>query len=75
MGLILKEENLNGEPEDLARVIDKLMSQGSGHLVIDLDEDDDGIKYSTTSTTDCGGKLGACAQPTEFIDESFEDED
>ncbi len=71
MGLILKEENNNGEPEDLVSVIDKLISQGTGHLVIDLDEEGEGIKYTTVQTNDCG--MGACAQPTEFQDEDFDE--
>ncbi|SDA17264.1 hypothetical protein SAMN02910447_01287 [Ruminococcus sp. YE71] len=74
MGLILKEENSNGEPDDLVSVIDKLIAQGTGHLVIDLDEESDGIKYTTVQSNDCCVN-GACAQPTEFQDEAFDDED
>ncbi len=73
MGLILKEENSNGEPDDLVSVIDKLIAQGTGHLVIDLDEEGEGVKYTTVQTNDCG--TGACCQPTEFPDEAFDDED
>ena len=40
--------------------------------VIDLDEEGEGIKYTTVQTNDCG--TGACAQPTEFQDEDFDDE-
>lgn len=73
MGFILKEENSNGEPEDLAAVIDKLFSEGSGHLVINLSEDGEGMQFTTTNSNDCG-TLGACAQPTEFIEDD-DDED
>ena len=71
MGLLLREDNSNGEPEDLAAMIDKIFKQGSGHLVIDLDAAEEGMRFTTTNTTDCG-PLGACAQPTEFIDEDDE---
>lgn len=69
MGYILtKDENSNGEPEDLASVIDKLMADGSGHLTVDLNNMEDGITFTTVNSSDCG-KLGACAQPTEDIDQ------
>ena len=72
MGLILKDDNSNGGPEDLAAMIDKIFKQGSGHLVIDLDAaEEGGMRFTTANTTDCG-PLGACAQPTEFIDEDDE---
>lgn len=68
MGYILeKDEKGNGEPMELASVIDKLMADGSGHLNVDLSNLEDGIKFTTINSTDCG-KLGACAQPTEFFD-------
>ena len=73
MGLILKEDNSNGEPEDLAAMIDKIFKQGSGHLVIDLDAAEEGMRFTTANSTDCGA-LGACAQPTEFIDEDDEND-
>lgn len=73
MGLILKEENSNGEPEDLAAMIDKIFKQGSGHLVIDLDAAEEGMRFTTANSTDCGG-IGACAQPTEFIDDDAEND-
>lgn len=72
MGYILtKDENGNGEPEDLVSVIDKLMADGSGHLTVDLNNMEDGITFTTTNTADCG-RLGACAQPTEDMDEDDE---
>lgn len=73
MGLILKEDNSNGEPEDLAGMIDKLFQQGTGHLVINLDELGEGMTFTTTNSTDCGVN-GACAQPTEFIEEDDEND-
>ncbi|MBR1723711.1 MAG: hypothetical protein IJ723_01640 [Ruminococcus sp.] len=71
MGYIMKEEN--GEPEDLASVIDKLMADGSGHLHVDLSNMENGITFTTVNSNDCG-TLGACAQPTELLDEE-DDED
>ncbi len=74
MGYMLKkEDNGTGEPEDLARVIDKLLADGSGRLTVDLDDMQNGITFTTTKTTDCG-RLGACAQPTEDIDEQEGDD-
>ena len=69
MGYILtKDENPNGEPEDLVSVIHILIADGSGHLTIDLNDMENGITFTTTKTSDCG-KLGACAQPTEDIEQ------
>lgn len=73
MGYILKEDNSLGEPEDLASVIDKLMADGSGHLHVDLNDMENGITFTTVKSNDCG-TLGACAQPTEFLDEDDEEE-
>ena len=72
MGLILKEDNSNGEPEDLAAMIDRLFQQGGGHLVIDMDELGENVRF-TTARGDCA-EMGACAQPTEFIDEDDEND-
>lgn len=71
MGYILtKDENGNGEPEDLVSVIDKLLADGSGRLTVDLADIESGIAFTTSPTSDCkDGKKGACAQPTEDTDE------
>ncbi|MBR1764363.1 MAG: hypothetical protein IJ746_03115 [Ruminococcus sp.] len=70
MGRIVEKTDNGGEGEldELVRMIDKLIAQGDGHLTIDVDETQDGIRVNRFSTTDCG-KTGACAQPTEQIDE------
>ncbi|MCD7741756.1 MAG: hypothetical protein LUI06_06095 [Ruminococcus sp.] len=73
MGMIFERDD-NGDPEDLAHVIDKLMADGSGHLYVDLDNLEDGITFTTTNTTDCG-KTGACAQPTELLDDEPDEEE
>ncbi len=73
MGYILKDDKGSGEPEDLASVIDKLMADGSGHLHVDLNDMENGITFTTVRSNDCG-TLGACAQPTELLDEDDDDE-
>lgn len=52
-------------PEELADLIDQLMSQGNGHVNIDVIEDGKGLRVDTINSTDCG-KKGACMQPTEL---------
>ncbi len=60
---ILSPENRS--PAELAELIDKLFSQGSGHINVTYDDNGDGLKVNTVKSTDiCGGK-GACCQPTE----------
>jgi hypothetical protein len=73
MGYILTKDE-NGEPEDLVSVIDKLMADGSGRLTVNFDELEKGITFTTTNSTDCGA-LGACAQPTELLDEENEEDE
>ena len=52
-------------PEELAELIDKLMSQGSGHVNITSDNDGEGLTIDTVKSTDVCGVKGACCQPTE----------
>ena len=57
-------------PEELADLIDTLMSQGSGHVNITSGSDNNGIRVDTVKSTDICGVKGACCQPTEnAIDE------
>ncbi|MCQ2460407.1 MAG: hypothetical protein MJ081_08575 [Ruminococcus sp.] len=56
-------------PEELADIIDSLMSQGNGHVNVVRTEDGEGIAINTVKSTDCSGKKGACCQPTEFDDD------
>ena len=61
---------IKGSPEELADLIDKLMSQGSGHVNIVSGENGAELKVDTVKSTDICGKKGACCQPTEnAIDE------
>lgn len=55
----------NRSPEELAELIDKLFSQGSGHINVTYDDNGDGLKVNTVNSTDICGVKGACCQPTE----------
>ncbi|MBR4627331.1 MAG: hypothetical protein IKO47_06490 [Ruminococcus sp.] len=58
-----------GSPEELADLIDQLMSGGTGHINILPSGSGEGLTVETVNSTDCGIK-GACCQPTEnAIDE------
>ena len=60
-------------PEELADLIDRLMSQGSGHVNIISGENGAELKVDTVKSTDMCGAKGACCQPTEnAIDEEEE---
>ena len=62
---------IKGSPEELADLIDKLMSQGSGHVNIVSDESSE-LKVDTVKSTDVCGTKGACCQPTELEPEDDE---
>ncbi|MBQ9807271.1 MAG: hypothetical protein IJM55_00195 [Ruminococcus sp.] len=55
-------------PEELVELLDKLMSEGSGHVNIFSDEEGGSVNVETVNSTDCGIK-GACCQPTELPEE------
>lgn len=69
MGLTVKKDDENGELDELVEMIDKLMESGDGHLTIDVDELQEGMKVKTYRSNDCGTSKGACCQPTELQDE------
>lgn len=71
MGMLVTKDNENGELDELVGMIDRLIEDGSGHLVINVDETGSGIKVNKYSTSDCGfgGKPSACCQPTEKLDD------
>ncbi len=53
------------EINDLVAMLDSMMSSGTGHINVKV-EDENGVPVvETTNSTDCSG-LGACAQPTEL---------
>lgn len=60
------------DPAELADLIDQLMAQGSGHVNIDSQENEKGLRVATIKSTDCSGKKGACCQPTELDHEDDE---
>jgi hypothetical protein len=65
---------IKGSPEELADLIDQLMSQGSGHVNIVSDEGSE-LKVDTVKSTDICGKKGACCQPTENAIDTNDEED
>lgn len=69
MGMLVTKEDENGELDELIGMIDSLIEQGDGHLVINVDENGDAIKVNRFSTSECGGKPSACCQPTEPADD------
>ena len=61
------------DADELAEMIDELMSRGGGRVIVKTDENADGIKINTYISTDCAdGAKGACCQPNE-IDEGSDD--
>lgn len=59
-------------PQKLAELIDALMSSGSGHVNVVVDDESDMTVDVFNSTEYCG--KGACCQPTEnAVDNEQED--
>ena len=52
------------QSEELADLLDQLISGGSGHVNITFAGEENSINIQTVKSTDCGSK-GACCQPTE----------
>ena len=61
------------DPDELAELIDQLMSKGSGHVNIVSSENGFGLKVDTVISTDVCGSKGACCQPTEDAIDDDED--
>ena len=51
---------------ELADMIDQLMAGGNGSVNISALDDGDGFSVPTVHSRECGGKKGACCQPTEL---------
>lgn len=51
---------------ELADMIDQLMAGGNGSVNISALDDGDGFSVTTVNSRECGGKKGACCQPTEL---------
>ncbi len=58
-------EKMPESPEELADLIDSLMSRGSGHVNIIADEDSQPVKVNIFNSADYCGSKSACCQPTE----------
>lgn len=71
MGYDITKDDENGELDELVSIIDRLIEQGDQRVHLQVDKLADGIKISTAVSDECGGKKGACCQPTEH----FEDEE
>lgn len=64
--------NNSQNPQELAELIDSLMSEGSGHVNVIVNSEDDMTVNVIKSAEYCG--KGACCQPTEnVIDDEQED--
>jgi len=57
---------LDAQAEELAALLDALVAGGSGHINLEVGEQ---TRVQTINSTECSGKLGACAVPTFFDDE------
>lgn len=68
MGYNISKDETNDEINELVEMIDLLMENGDGHLTIDVDDSEEGLKVKRYCTSDCGTK-GACCQPTETLGE------
>lgn len=68
MGYNVTKDEDNGELDELVEMIDLLMENGDGHLTINADKTEEGIKVKTFRSNDCGSK-GACCQPNEKADD------
>ena len=73
MGMMTKKED-DGKVDELVEMIDRLMTEGSGSLVIDIDEAGEGIKVSTANSKDCCGRQSACMQPNEKHNDNKQEE-
>ncbi len=57
---------LEAQAEELAALLDALVEGGSGHINLAVGER---TTVQTINSTECSGKLGACAVPTFFDDD------
>ncbi|MGN1224267.1 MAG: hypothetical protein ACI4TG_04060 [Ruminococcus sp.] len=60
----------NAEKADaLVDMIEQLMENGSGHLVVTEQDTQEGLRVDTYRSMDCAIGNQACCQPTELMDE------
>lgn len=59
---------------DLVDMLDRLMSDGGGHINVTVNDPDSGdMTVQTFNSTDCGTGNQACCQPT--LHKGFDDDD
>lgn len=61
-----KRNTVPDKASELADMIDNLMAGGNGSVNISALDDGDGFSVTTVNSRECGGKKGACCQPTEL---------
>ena len=61
-----KSDDLEQQADELVQLLDALTASGSQHINLDVGEE---TKVRTVNSTECSGKLGACAIP------NFDEED
>ncbi len=54
------DKQLEQQAQELADMLDALVSSGSQHIHLDMGEE---TRVRTVNSTECSGKLGACAIP------------
>lgn len=65
------EEN-DKSVDELVEMLDKLMSEGGGHVNVSAGEEfAEGVRVDTFKSSDCG--LGACCQPNEEAPDEDDD--
>ncbi len=64
------DSELDAQAEELAALLDALVESGSEHINLEVGEQ---TRVRTVNSTDCSGKLGACAIPTFEEEEESDD--
>lgn len=62
----INDKNNTEKAAELADMIDKLMADGNGSVNISALDGGNGFSVTTVNSRECGGKKGACCQPTEL---------
>ena len=57
------------QTDALVDMIEQLMENGSGHLVVSEQDSQEGLRVDTYRSMDCAIGNQACCQPTELMDE------
>ncbi len=54
--------------DEIVELLDEMFKKGTGRVSIKVDDEAGEVRVQTVKSTDCS-KNGACAQPTELIEE------